>query len=309
MLKLVQSNAELIQEANPYKLVELVGRTCYKSEDKITGDSYIKFVQGLIAKEHYAMLEHGRLTFRVKGIEPYLLVGVPGVHVARDIVRDYDSLVVSVSLSHLYNEKWTILRPWFDQMRRIAEDVYLDGNTPANTIHDTEIGTCSLIPGEELDKYLLEHILPPEEVFKYKTIKFTCDRGVSHELVRHRCAIAQSSTRYCNYFKDKFGSEITFVEPSDYEFWSDEDKQHFEKFLKCCEDEYLHMVKERAFTPQQARAVLPNALQTEVILTMDLDQWEHFFNLRLFGETGAPHPDMKRVAKIAYQYFREDFEN
>lgn len=308
-MKLVQSNAELIQETNPYKLVELVGRTCYKSEDKITDDSYIKFVQGLIAKEHYAMLEHGRLTFRVKDIEPYLLVGVPGVHVARDIVRDYDSLVVSVSLSHLYNEKWTTLRPWFDQMRRIAEDVYLDGNIPANSTHDTEVGTFSLIPGEELDKYLLQHILAPDGVFKYRTIKFTCDRGVSHELVRHRCAVAQSSTRYCNYSKDKFGNEVTFVEPRDYEFWAQEDKQRFEKFLKTCEDEYMYMIRERAFTPQQARAVLPNALQTEVILTMNLDQWEHFFNLRLFGETGAPHPDMKRVAKLTYQYFREDFEN
>lgn len=308
-MKLIQSTAELIQETNPYKLVELVGRTCYKSEDKITDDSYIKFIPNLIARKHYAMLEHGRLTFRVKAIDPYLLIGVPGVQVARDTAGDHDFLVVSVSLSHLYNEKWTTLRPWFDQMRRIAEDVYLDGNIPANTMHETEVGTFSLIPSEELDKYLLEHILDPEQVFKYKTIKFTCDRGVSHELVRHRCAVAQSSTRYCNYSKAKFGGEVTFVEPSDYEFWADEDKQYFEKFLKYCEDEYLCMVKKRAFTPQQARAVLPNALQTEVILTMDLDQWEHFFNLRLFGETGAPHPDMKRVAKIAYQYFKEDFEN
>ena len=308
-MKLVQSKAELIQETNPYKLVELVGRTCYKSEDKITDDSYIKFVQNLIARKHYAMLEHGRLTFRVKDLEPYLLVGVPGVQVARDIAKDYGSLVVSVSLSHLYNEKWTVLRPWFDQMRRIAEDVYLTGNIPANTIHETEVGTYRLIPSEELDNYLLEHILPPEDVFKYRTIKFTCDRGVSHELVRHRCAAAQSSTRYCNYSKDKFGGEITFVEPRGYEFWAEEDRDHFEKFLKSCEEEYMYMVKDRAFTPQQARAVLPNALQTEVILTMDLDQWEHFFNLRLFGETGAPHPDMKRVAKIAYQRLEEDFEN
>lgn len=305
-MKLVQSNAQLIQEANPYKLVELVGRTCYKSEDKITEDSYIRFVQNLIVAKHYAMLEHGRLTFRVKGLEPRLLVGVPGVQVARDIVRDCDSLVVSVSLSHLYNEKWAVLRPWFDTMKEIAEDVYLTGTIPTNTIHETEYGTFNLITSEALDKYLSEHILPPQEVFKYKTIKFTCDRGVSHELVRHRCAVAQSSTRYCNYSKDKFGGEVTFVKPSGYEFWADEDKQHFEKFLKCCEDEYLYMVKKGVFTPQQARAVLPNALQTEVILTMDLDQWEHFFSLRLFGKTGAPHPDMNRVANIAYQYFKQD---
>lgn len=304
-MKLVQSNAELIQETNPYKLVELVGRTCYKSEDKITDDSYIKFVQGLIAKEHYAMLEHGRLTFRVKDIEPYLLVGVPGIHISRDSgYLDCKAYVISVSLSHLYNEKWAWLRPWFDVMRKIAENVYLYGNSSSYSF-----GNVTLIACNNSESYVDEVVLSAPDEFKYRTIKFVCDRGVSHELVRHRCAVAQSSTRYCNYSKDKFGNEVTFVEPRNYEFWAQEDKQHFEKFLKTCEDEYMYMVKERAFTPQQARAVLPNALQTEVILTMNLDQWEHFFNLRLFGETGAPHPDMERVAKIAYQYFKEAFEN
>lgn len=304
-MKLVQSNAELIQETNPYKLVELVGRTCYKSEDKITDDSYIKFVQGLIAKEHYAMLEHGRVTFVVRDLDPYLLVGVPGIHIARDSgYLDCKAYVISVSLSHLYNEKWSWLKPWFDIMRKIAEDVYLYGNSSSYSF-----GKVTLIACNDSESYVDEVVLSAPDEFKYRTIKFVCDRGVSHELVRHRCAVTQSSTRYCNYSKDKFGNEVTFVEPRDYEFWAQEDKQHFEKFLKSCEDEYLYMVKERAFTPQQARAVLPNALQTEVILTMNLDQWEHFFSLRLFGETGAPHPDMKRVAKLAYQYFREDFEN
>ena len=304
-MKLVQSNAELIQETNPYKLVELVGRTCYKSEDRITDDSYIKFVQNLIVRKHYAMLEHGRVTFVVRDLDPYLLVGVPGIHIARDSgYMDCKAYVMSVSLSHLYNEKWSWLKPWFKVMRKIAENVYLYGNTSSYSFRGVTLIACN-----DSESYVDEAVLFAPNEFKYRTIKFVCDRGVSHELVRHRCAAAQSSTRYCNYSKDKFGSEITFVEPSDYEFWSDKGKQHFEKFLKCCENEYMYMVKERAFTPQQARAVLPNALQTEVILTMDLDQWEHFFNLRLFGKTGAPHPDMKRVAKIAYQYFKEDFEN
>lgn len=304
-MKLVQSNAELIQETNPYKLVELVGRTCYKSEDKITDDSYIKFVQNLIARKHYAMLEHGRVTFVVRDLDPYLLVGVPGIHIARDSgYMDCKAYVISVSLSHLYNEKWSWLKPWFDVMRKIAEDVYLYGNSSSYSF-----GNVTMIACNDSESYVDEVVLSAPDEFKYRTIKFVCDRGVSHELVRHRCAVAQSSTRYCNYSKDKFGNEVTFVDPHDYEFWAQEDKQHFEKFLKSCEDEYMYMVKERAFTPQQARAVLPNALQTEVILTMNLDQWEHFFSLRLFGETGAPHPDMKRVAKLAYQYFREDFEH
>lgn len=304
-MKLVQSNAELIQEANPYKLVELVGRTCYKSEDKITDDSYIKFVQNLIARKHYAMLEHGRVTFVVQDLDPYLLVGVPGVHLARDTnYLDCKAYVISVSLSHLYNEKWKWLKPWFDTMRKLTEQVYMYGgevNPQSNKVR--------LIPHQESDTYVDEYTLAPPHDFRYRTIKFTCDRGVSHELVRHRCAVAQSSTRYCNYSKDKFGSEITFVEPSDYEFWAREDREDLITFLNQCENEYMYMVRDRAFTAQQARAVLPNALQTEVILTMNLDQWEHFFNIRLFGETGAPHPDMKRVAKIAYQYFKEDFKN
>lgn len=304
-MKLVQSNAELIQETNPYKLVELVGRTCYKSEDKITDDSYVKFVQNLIARKHYAMLEHGRVTFVVQDLDPYLLVGVPGVHLARDTnYLNCNAYVVSVSLSHLYNEKWGWLKPWFDTMRKLTEQVYMYGGEV-----DLQSNKVRLIPCQESDTYVDEYMLSSLHDFKYRTIKFTCDRGVSHELVRHRCAVAQSSTRYCNYSKDKFGSEITFVEPSDYEFWAREDREGFIAFLNQCENEYMYMVRDSAFTAQQARAVLPNALQTEVILTMNLDQWEHFFNIRLFGETGAPHPDMKRVAKIAYQYFKEDFEN
>lgn len=304
-MKLVQSNAELIQETNPYKLVELVGRTCYKSEDRITDDSYVKFVHNLIARKHYAMLEHGRVTFVVQDLDPYLLVGVPGVHLARDSrYVDRKVYVVSVSLSHLYNEKWTWLRPWFDVMRKIAENVYLYRNSSSYSF-----GNVTLIPCNDSESYVDEVVLSAPNEFKYRAIKFICDRGVSHELVRHRCAVAQSSTRYCNYSKDKFGNEVTFVQPSDYEFWAQEDKQNFVSFLNVCENEYMGMVRDRAFTAQQARAVLPNALQAEVILTMNLDQWEHFFNIRLLGETGAPHPDMKRVAKIAYQYFKEDFEN
>ena len=300
-MKLVQPKAELIQETNPYKLVELVGRTCYKSEDKITEDSYKKFVRGLIDRKHYAMLEHGRLVFRVKGLNPYYLVGIPAIQVARDIAQDLEALIISVSLSHLYNEKWTVLCPWFDQMRIIAEAAYLDGSSTDSIINERD--TISLIPGGQLDEYLLQHILPPQEVFKYKTIKFTCDRGVSHELVRHRCAVAQSSTRYCNYAKDKFGKEITFVRPNEYDTWPEVDRNRFEDLLLDAESAYMFMI-ERGYSPQQARAVLPNALQTEVILTMNYPQWEHFFNLRMRGTTGQPHPDMKEVATKAYQVFQ-----
>ena len=136
------------------------------------------------------------------------------------------------------------------------------------------------------------------------SIKFIVDRGISHELVRHRCSVAQSSTRYCNYSKAKFGNCITYVQPSTYDDWSAETKQKFEDHLENCESLYMYMINS-GLQPQQARAILPNALMTEVVLTMPINQWNHFFNIRALGTTGAPHPDMKKVALIAKALFDE----
>lgn len=156
------------------------------------------------------------------------------------------------------------------------------------------------------------------------TVKFIVDRGVSHELVRHRVAsFAQESTRYCNYEKDKFGKEITVIVPC---FFSDipaarkagiadyldgvikydnfqpgdftpAEQAFGEWYLTCerAEIAYFAML-DYGFTPQEARTVLPNSLKTEVIMTANMREWRHFFKLRAAGETGAPHPQMVEVA-------------
>ncbi len=127
------------------------------------------------------------------------------------------------------------------------------------------------------------------------TVKFVVDRGISHELVRHRLAsFAQESTRYCNYSKDDFGSEITFIIPEYLEYKS-EGWNIWKKSMKQAEDAYFKML---AFelSPQQARAVLPNSLKTEVVMTANLREWRHFFKLRALGTTGKPHPQMLEVA-------------
>lgn len=127
------------------------------------------------------------------------------------------------------------------------------------------------------------------------TVKFIVDRGVSHELVRHRLAsFAQESTRYCNYSKAKFGEELTFIKP----FFFDEDTQEYQLWKNTCqaaEHAYLAMLLLNR-TPQEARSVLPNSLKTEVIMTANMREWRHFFRLRAAGETGAPHPQMSEVA-------------
>ena len=136
------------------------------------------------------------------------------------------------------------------------------------------------------------------------TVKFIVDRGVSHELVRHRLAsFAQESTRYCNYSKAKFGEELTFIKPC---FW-DEYKTAYDVWKKVmyeAELAYFDLLY-RGATPQEARSVLPNSLKTEVIMTANMREWRHFFRLRAAGETGAPHPQMLEVAVPLLRTCRE----
>lgn len=127
------------------------------------------------------------------------------------------------------------------------------------------------------------------------TVKFVVDRGISHELVRHRLAsFAQESTRYCNYSKDDFGSEITFIIP-DYLEYKSEGWNIWKESMKQAEDAYFKML-DFGLSPQQAMAVLPNSLKTEVVMTANLREWRHFFKLRALGTTGKPHPQMLEVA-------------
>lgn len=126
------------------------------------------------------------------------------------------------------------------------------------------------------------------------TVKFVVDRGVSHELVRHRVAsFAQESTRYCNYSKDDFGSEVTFILPYFLDYGSQGFKIWKEQ-MKSAEKAYFDML-EFGLSPQEARSVLPNSLKTEVVMTANLREWRHFFRLRAAGVTGTPHPQMLEV--------------
>lgn len=120
-----------------------------------------------------------------------------------------------------------------------------------------------------------ESVLEHEKI----TVKFICDRGVTHEIVRHRIAsYSQESTRYCNYSKAKFGGELTFIRPC---FW-DSDSGKYAVWKQAMEDSekaYIKLISIGA-KPEEARAVLPNSLKTEIVVTMDLREWRHFFRLR-----------------------------
>lgn len=128
------------------------------------------------------------------------------------------------------------------------------------------------------------------------TVRVICDRGVTHEIVRHRIAsYTQESTRYCNYSVGKFGGEITVIKPC---FWisdNEADKKKYdiwENAMKATEEAYLELVNLGA-SPQEARSVLPNSLKTEIVMTMNLREWRHFFKLRT---SNAAHPQMREIA-------------
>lgn len=131
------------------------------------------------------------------------------------------------------------------------------------------------------------------------SVRLICDRGVSHELVRHRLAsYSQESTRYCNYSKGKFGEEITVIKPC---FWDETDLKYagWANLCSKAEDAYIGLMKSGA-TPQEARSVLPNSLKTEIVVTMNIRNWRHFFEMRYLGVAGTPHPQMVEVAEKAF---------
>jgi thymidylate synthase (FAD) len=132
-----------------------------------------------------------------------------------------------------------------------------------------------------------------ESVLEHQSVsvRIICDRGVSHEIVRHRIAsYSQESTRFCNYGKSK---EVVFIKPC---FWNEDQVIYtvWEQCMREAESTYLTMIAHGA-KPQEARSVLPNSLKTEIIVTMNLREWRHFFKLRAAGTAGKPHPQMLEI--------------
>lgn len=309
-MKIIPFDAEIVKAENAEKLVEIIGRTCYKSEDKITDDSYMKFMNNLVSRKHFAMLEHGRLIFQFTFVNEQDTLKFD-CKITADIVNnaipkvykyvDWDtrSVYINVSLSHIFNERYknTFLQQKVAKCYHMDKK-YLTWKGELDILDNPAVIKCIRDESEILD--LPENIY---RQFKHISVKFICDRGVSHELVRHRFAIAQESQRYCKYGSGKFGEDILFVLPNSLlNSTSDNigERELVLYALKDAESVYLKLI-EMGKAPQSARRVLPNATKTEVVLTANLNEWAHFFDIRYRGTTGAPHPDMVEVATIAHR--------
>ena len=343
-MKLIESKAELIQQPSGlegvYKQIELCGRTCYKSSPKYrywTADkkhfinegtedfkmlyspekypikqnvSAHDFVDRMIKSNHTAMLEHGTV---------YLFIKV--------CAYDNDSFIHIEEYTR--NPYSKVICCGVDDSDESYHDIL--GNSATGDIqYVITTNLRVLVENGWLDdlKYICE---PTEYHEKRYTLKLTTDRGVSHELVRHRVfSFAQESTRYCNYSKDKFGNELTFIIPTwannlregsfddtlkQDAFWHDTNGGEMLKVddremclmgvLNKAESCYMDSI-ERGLTPQQARQMLPNALKTEICMTGFESDWKHFLDLRYFEVTGKAHPDMKELATKIVEQFKNN---
>lgn len=264
-MKLIESEV-IIKEQEPgidgiYKQIEWAGRHCYKSHDKITKDSAKEFVDRMIKSKHGAMLEHGTVYLSVPKEETEII----GFH------------------------GWC-------QYSKVRSDLVME--EPCNWLITTNMRV--LVEHDRLRdlKYICE---PTKRHEKRITARFTCDRGVSHEIVRHRVmSFAQESQRYVGYDKEKFGSEVTFIKPH----WYDEEFPAcltWIESLKDAEQKYMDL-REAGLKAQDARGVLPNATKTEIVVTGFESDWEHFFSLRSpkYGAQGV-HPDMAKLADELYE--------
>ena len=286
-MKLIKPSFEIIEQQpgleGVYKQIEQAGRTCYRSEDKITEDSAKSFVDRMIKSRD---VENYHLFYHKYSSNPYSYVNV-----GRGCI--WNTLYITT------NYRVLVENDWLDDL-----------------------------------KYLCE---PIESHAKRVTVRFICDRGVSHEFVRHRVfSFAQESTRYCNYSKDKFNNEVTFILPcwadslalqevkgtvvtSDdfgkligeyyyhlngkeapyFKTWEITPERNFIASLQIAEQLYLELLNQ-GWKPQQARAVLPNSLKTELVMTGFASDWKHFFELR---DDNSAHPQAQELAHPLHEEF------
>jgi len=299
-VRLIKPKAELLLQQpgleGVYKQIELAGRTCYKSTDKITEDSAKPFVDRMIKSKHLAMLEHGTIYLEFLYEQPIKVTHTDGTSDVYDDTEIYNSLV----------NKYT-KNPYSRAIERYvgqgAYCVYITTNLRV------------LVENGWMDdlKYICE---PTEYHEKRYTFKVITSIGITREFNRHRTmSIAEQSTRYCNYSKDKFGGEVTFCIP----FWTDlkegsyEWKDYFGEYTRIdlsyplkdqlvsylftTSKQYLELI-DQGWPPQESREVLPLCTATEAVYTAFASDWQHFFDLRYFGKTGIPHPNMVELAGL-----------
>ena len=274
-MNLIEPSFEIIEQAPDieglYKHIELCGRVCYKSEDKITEDSAKAFVDKVCKAKHGSVLEHGAV---------YLAVEDASEHFLR-MLNFYRRNKYSKETDNGYNTYGINTKYFITSNYRVLKE------------------------NDRLDD--LQYMCEPTEFHEKRvSVRFICSRAISHELVRHRTfSFSQESQRYCNYSKNKFGNGITFIKPlwfkgnEDTYFYNGikntcnllDSEIKFLDHLNYCENTYIYLLNSE-HKPEEAREVLPNSTKTELIMSGFVSDWKQFFELRTADNA---HPEMRRL--------------
>lgn len=276
-----------------YKHIEICGRTCYKSEDRITENSAEKFVEAMIKNGHTAMLEHGTVYLYIQHDEH------DGVDMGDPFDISFDLLFCRYA-KHKTNYD-THESFYTVNLRWLVEKYPEQAGNQLYTFSWKDI----------IQHYAVEH--PDDRWPKRHTVKLTTSLHVYKDLTRHRkMSFAIESTRYCNYSKGKFDSELTFIRPCWIQPMNDDentlDEIEFYSCLEAIERAYLLLTNIKdggTWQAQQAAEVLPQCVKADVIITGFEDDWDHIFDLRSLGTTGKPHPEVERIITPIMNEFYE----
>lgn len=283
-MKLIKSSVEFFGAVptdyeNVLKFIEKAGRTCYKSEGKITNTSAEGFVKRLINAGHLAMIEHSNFVVQRNVAE-----------IPEDILETTDKMIGKYLNYVIKGNTMYIggnLTAWYQQY--VKEPSFKASFMNPFCRCFGELFNINIHGIKSTLWQVCTHDEIPKELNRYAA-KFICDRGITHELVRHRpCSFAQESTRYVNYG----GKDMEFIEPTGYNNWHELSRRDFENVCKYLEIMYGKLLQ--VHSPQIARAVLPNALKTEIIVTADAAEWKHIKKLRT---DKAAHPDIQRIMNM-----------
>ena len=277
------------------RIIEEAGRLCYKSEDKSTDDSAGGFVKGLIRRRHLSVLEHGDMIFEIGDYHIY-----DNVAEALKIIRDsgvQPPMLEMTNIGHRCIVSGNI-RAWLElfDIGSIAsryfiayfDPVFVQGMGFMDEDAEPDIRVRQICYAELRDP--LEKL-----VHLRQTVKFTVNRGITHEFVRHRkLSPSQESTRFCNYCDGRFGREITVVLPC----FLVEDTEAYSLWKRQClsAETASFMLMNMGLQPQEARDVLPHSTKAELMMTGTLGAWNHFFDMRARQITGPAHPQAVEVA-------------
>ena len=327
-MKLVNQSAEPLIQLEGIggleKKIELAGRTCYKSEDKITEESASKFVERLKNNGHTAMLEHGTVYLTIP-------LGSP--------TEDINYTTIFGIINYFQNNPYSVVKDEY----KLVPVATIRNREVKTQIHIYNITTNYRVINDILENKIYEwdeimtwRVDTPTVHEKRFSFKITTSISVARELCRHRkFSFAQESTRYCNYTKDKFDNGLTFIIPywttlnsGPYDLIQDEDGNVLLEgdgylvdtaemsaenlYLISCysaEASYKSGIKEFNLNPQSIREVLPLGLKTELIMTGFESDWRQFFDLRYYEKTGPVHPDMKVLATIMHDQLYGDTNN